>query len=530
MEKTGKFNNIINRFSQIKDLFSDKNLTKKASLNALASGTDYFAKLIVGFITTPLMVAGFGDYFFGVWQVMNRMFSYLSTTVGATSPLEWTLAKDQSSTDFDQKRSYVGSSIIIWGMFLPLIGIVGGLITWFAPTWLSTPPEYIWIVRTIAGLFILSEAFTALSFLPYAILRGQNQGYRRLGFSILLILLNGGLTWLALFLKTGIIGVTISSIIQLIFTGLFYFFFCKKYIPWFGIKRPSFSLVKHFLKLSGWFFASDVISNITFASDVVILGLLSSVESVTAYTLTKYIPETVISFIAIVVIGIIPGLGGIIGTGDFKRAGQVRGEVFSLTWLVVTVMGSCILLWNRYFLTLWVGSERYAGSFANLLIVFVVAQFVMIRTDASIIDLTLRVQRKVLLGALSVAVSIILGCIFVGVFNLGIVGVSIGLIVGRLILSISYPTIVSRFLNLSTDNLAKQIARPSLVMSLLFFIAFLIDKFIQPFKLSGITGWVFLIIGAGLTAVFSFMIALITGLSKIQRNSIISRFRMLISK
>ncbi len=337
---------VTRQMKSLAGLFSDKSLTKKASLNALASGLDYIAALVVGLLTTPLMVSGLGDYFYGVWQVMNRMFSYLSTMGGTTSPLEWTLAKDQVSSDYDQKRSFVGSAIIIWGLFLPLIGIGGAIIAWFAPTWLDTPPQFVWVVRTVAGLFIVSQSIISIAFLPAAILRGQNQGYRRLGLSVILALFNGVLIWLVLNLKTGIIGVSVVSIIYLILYGVFYIVICKKFIPWFGVRKPSFILIKNFIKLSGWFFASDIVSNITFASDVVVLGLLSSVESVTSYTLTKYVPETVISLIAIVVLGIIPGLGGIIGTGDMKRASQIRGEVFSLTWLVVTVMGACILLWN----------------------------------------------------------------------------------------------------------------------------------------------------------------------------------------
>ena len=312
--------------------------------------------------------------------------------------------------------------------------------------------------------------------------------------------------------------------------GGFYFVLCKKFIPWFGIKRPSIDLVKRFLGLSGWFFAGDIIANITFASDVVVLGLLSSVESVTSYTLTKYIPETVISLIAIMVIGIIPGLGGIIGTGDMKRATQIRGEVFSLTWLIVTVMGTCILLWNRSFLGLWVGSTQYAGAIPNLLIVIVVAQFVMIRTDGSIIDVTLRIQRKVLLGALSVFLVIVGSSILVGLLHMGIVGVSIGLIAGRLILSLAYPAIVSRFLGISLANQLIRMIRPFFVMILLFAGGCLVDVVMSSYILTGLSGWIILGLGAGNSAILILALAFYGGLSVDQRNNILFRIKAIISR
>jgi O-antigen/teichoic acid export membrane protein len=525
-----KINELTNRVKSFTNFFSDKSLTKKATLNALASGSDYFAQLVVGFITTSLMVTVLGDYFYGVWQIMNRLFSYVSTTAGATSPLTWILAKDQSSVDFDRKRSYVSSSIIVCLILLPLIIIGGGIIVWFAPRWFAAPPQYVGIVRIVAGLFIISEAFTALSYLPNAILKGENQGYRRLGLSIIVIFFNGGLVWLALLLKTGIIGVSIATILQLFVNGLFYFSVCKSYVPWFGIKKPSLDLVKKFLSLSAWFFAGDNIANYAAASDVVVLGLLNSVESVTAYTLTKYIPETIISIIAITVIGMLPGLGGIIGTGDLKKASQIREELFSFTWLIVTVIGTCILLWNRPFLTLWVGINRYAGTIPNLLIVIVVAQFVMIRTDSSIIDLTLRVQRKVLLGTISVVISIAMACILVGIFKMGIVGVCIGLLLGRLILSFSYPSIVSRFLGIKMSNQLKGILRPIITMILLFTSAFLVDLIMKPLALSRLSGWIFLILGVGITAILVLFLAFYAGLSINQRNNILARVKSMLSR
>ena len=121
----------------------------------------------------------------------------------------------------------------------------------------------------------------------------------------------------------------------------------------------------------------------------------------------------------------------------------------SLTWLVVTVLGPTVLLWNWAFIRLWVGAKHYAGSIPTLLIVMVVTQFVLIRNDANIIDLTLRIRRKVLIGALSVTAVVSRCWVLVSYFKLGIVGLCLGLIGGRSVLSMSYPIMVGRFLKIS---------------------------------------------------------------------------------
>lgn len=508
---------------------ANKSLTQKATLNATASGLDYAAKLLIGFILTPMMLSGFGDYFYGVWQIINRLFSYISTTAGIASPLEWTLAKEQTIDNPEQKRRYIGASLVIWGLLLPVTAVFGGVITWFAPYWLNAPIEYFTRIRIVAAIFIITEFFTSLSYIPYAVLWSQNQGYRRIGLSLVLLAFNGALTWFALRLNTGIIGVSVAVFIQTIVNGVFYLTIIRTYIPWFGILRPTVDLVKRFLKLSGWYLAGDVVSNLTFASDVVVLGLLGSVESVTAYTLTKYIPETVIAIIAILVNGIIPGLSGIVGTGDFTKVTQVRSEIMSLTWLIITVIGTTILVWNRHFLGLWVGSDRFTGTFANLLIVIVVVQFVLIRTDGVIINLTLRVQRKVLYGALSVIISVILSSVLVKYFNMGVIGISLGLIVGRFLLSITYPSIVSRYLEISFKSQFKNLIRPALVTIVLFVAASGIDMILKSITLTGVPGWAILIIGTGLTAILALILAFYSGLSQTQRDRILSRIQTVLS-
>ncbi len=79
---------------------AEEDLTQRASLNALAAGLDYGARLIVGFLVTPLLVAGLGDYLYGAWQVLRRLMGYVSVGSGRnTQSLKWTLAKDQASSD-----------------------------------------------------------------------------------------------------------------------------------------------------------------------------------------------------------------------------------------------------------------------------------------------------------------------------------------------------------------------------------------------------------------------------------------------
>jgi O-antigen/teichoic acid export membrane protein len=461
-----------------------------------------------------------------MWQVLNRLIGYISPASGRpTQALKWTLANQQSSTDYDQKRRYVGSTVAVWTLFLPLMIVLGGLLAWFAPYWLKAPAESFWYVRLAAGILVVNLAMFSLAEVPQSVLEGENLGYKRIGLTVGLVFVGGGLTWLALYLHMGIVGVAAAALLTTLLTGLLFLGVVRAYAPWFGIARPSRHMLRRFLSLSWWFLGWNLVMNLMMSSDIVVLGLLDSVESVTAYSLSKYAPETAISVVAIMVFGSAPGLGGIIGTGNLVKAAKIRGEIMSLTWLVVAVLGTTVLLWNRAFVTLWVGSHQYIGTISVLLIVLLVIQFVFIRNDANVIDLTLRLRHKVLLGFLSVALSLAAAAVLVGYFKLGTAGLCVGLIAGRLILSLGYPLLVGRLLQVPFRVQLSAAPRPALATALLFSVALGLDRLMFRSGWGTAIGWIGLALSVTVTFGLASLVAFYTGLSRNQRANIVRRVR-----
>ena len=517
-------------FRLFSKLFSDRGLTKKASLNALAAALDDGSRLLVGFLITPLLVTGLGNFLYGSWRVLQELLGYISPATGRTSQaLKWTLASQQASCDYEKKRRDVGSTLVVWTVFLPVLTVLGGLLAWFVPFWLDAPKESFWSIRLAAGILVAGLAMTSLIRIPRSVLEGENLGYKRMGLSAFMVFVGGGFTWLALFFDTGITGVAAAALASSLLTGIVFLQIARIYIPWFGVARPSVENVRQFLGLSWWFLAWTLVSRVMMGSDVVVLGMLDSVDLVTTYSLTKYAPATLIMLVAIMVFGVTPGLGGIIGSGNLAKAAQVRNEIMLLTWLVVTVLGPTVLIWNGAFIRLWVGAEYYAGTIPTLLIVMGITQLVLIRNDANIIDLTLRLRRKVLFGALSVTLSLAVAGVLVSYFKLKIVGLCLGFIVGRSVLSIGYPIIVGRFLNVSFSSQLKNMLRPAVVSTLIFVIASNLGDLLSAGKYFSSGGWIAFILSVGMTVGLMLLLAAYTGLSGKQRKDILQRVRMLVA-
>jgi len=340
-----------------------------------------------------------------------------------------------------------------------------------------------------------------------------------MGLTTLFVLLGGGLMALAMFYQTGLIGLAFANLVTTALTGILFFMIVRSYVKWFGIAKPMFSAVRKFLGLSWWFLAWTLVLQLLKAGDVVVLGIFDSAELVTNYSLTRYIPETIIGVVAIIVFGITPGLGGIIGRGDLKKALQLRNELMIFTWIIVTVFGSTMLVWNRSFVQLWVGGEYYAGMVSNLLIILMVSQFVFIRNDANIIDLTLDLKTKVLFGLVSAGFSAAISAILVGAYGLGIMGLTLGFITGQLILSIGYPLIVGRFFGVSFFSQLGGIIRPAFVTILLFgSLTLLGDRL-------GVNTWFSLVLAVGSTVGLLFLLTFYLGVTHEQRKGLLNRVR-----
>jgi O-antigen/teichoic acid export membrane protein len=507
-----------------------ENLTKKATLNSLALALDYGGRIAVALLLTPWMVAGLGDYFFGVWQVLNRLVGYMTPTSGKpTEVLKSTIANQQSSTAYELKRRYVGATVLLWLFFLPIIGVFGSSLAWYAPYWIHASNENIGIVRIATGILVVNLAAISIANTPQAVLEGENQGYKRIGLSFLLILLGGVLTWLALLLHYGIIGVASIAVLSTLLSGLLYLFITRHFVGWFGLAVPSRAELFQFARLSGWFLSWNMFMNIMITMDVVLLGFLGTAEMVTYYTLMKYIPEAIVGIVAILVFGTIPGLGGIIGSGDFDRASQVREELMRITWLIVTVLGTTILIWNRSFLELWVGTGYYTGVILNVLVTLLVIQFVFIRIDSYIIDVTLEIKGKLFIGVISISLSILAAVFLFRYQHLGVAGLCAGVLSGRLIMNVGFPLLVSRKLGKPFLSQIKRMWKIGMVTLISFSFACWCESIIPVNFFWGIKGWVLFIFLAGITFILTFLVITATGLSRNEKQRLRIRLNTLLA-
>ena len=503
-------------------LLADNTLTKKASLNVLAAGVDYAARILVGLLLNPLLLSSLGDTLFGVWQVLLRLAGQSSAASGRPAEaLKWVVAHRQSSDDYHDKRVQVGNAVAVWFLFLPLQLLIGAVLVVFAPTWLDAQPTLVFSIRVATLILVVNLVLQSLVDVPRGVLQGENLGYRRLGLSTSLVLVGGALTAGAIVLGMGLVGIATASLAVTVLSAIVYWHITASQVPWFGIARPQRSTVRRFAGLSWWFLVWNLVMRAMRAGDVIVLGIAGSAALVTSYSLTRFLPEAVTSGIAIGISGVMPGLGGLVGSREFAKAKSVRMEMMSATWLVTTIGGSLLLVWERSFLGLWVGERYYPGTTAMVLIVVMVLQFALIRNDSNIIDLTLNVRRKVLLGLGSAILCVGLSWFLVA-RGWGIVGLVLAFIVGRSILTLAYPLIVGRLLDLSPMGQIRGAIRPGVLTGVLFSVTAYVGTQVRA------DSWITLVAGGAATAIVVAPAAAFGGLNARARRRLSARLIRLI--
>ena len=498
---------------------SDK-LTQKASLNLIASLLDYFAKIAVSLLLTPILVAGLGRSLFGVWEMLSRLVGYMSVTDGRpTEALRLIVANQQAIDNPASKRRYMGSALAVWVLFLPILAAAGTILVWLSPTITKVSPESHATVRLTAALLVINFVLANFAALPESVLRGMNLGYKRMGLQAGLNLVGGVITAEAIYIGSGLAGIAMAQLVLTCVAGILFWYVVKKYVAWFGFARPTKSDLKQVLGLSIWNTAGNLIAKVHLASDVIILGVITSASTVTTYVLTGYAAQAVTGIVTLNFVAVTPGFGGLIGWKKYEKTAALRKEMMAMNWLLVTTIGSTILLWNRSFLHLWVGENYYAGSLANLLIVLVMAQTTFIRSDASLIDATLKLRKRVLVASLAALFSIVLSILLIP--SLGIIGLCLGLLLGRLVQTASYPFLVNSCLGKSQQFRLSWVVRPGLVTVLCFACSSYLGM--QLMARNWLEGSLFVAASIALILGISFAI----GLSADSRESIIRRFRQI---
>jgi O-antigen/teichoic acid export membrane protein len=426
-------------------LTKQNGLSRTALKNAVQLVVDQLARVIVGFLLTPIIVSQLGAAGFGVWQVLQKASMQLAMLDGRSPEvLKWVIASKQGDVDIAAKQRAFTSAVLVLACFMPLLIFAYGLLVLFFPAYSGLVQGGLIDARIAIVLLAISALLMSIAMLFEASIRGSNIAYKLLGSQAALLLLGGALSAAAVYAGYGLVGLAGVQILVSLMFIVVYIKVARKNLPWIGFSRPPRKDFFEALQRSKWYTTWAFVSTFIFTGDVIVMAAFVSASLVSSYVLTMYLMQMVTVIILTAVSSALPGLAGIVGQKQYLRASALRKESLTYCWLLATAVSAAIVVINQSFVALWVGADQYAGDDVNALIAICTVQLVFIRHDANLLNLALDVRQKTILGMVSAGFMLLLLMVLVPMFQL--YGVCLALIAGRSILFFCYPRVISEFL------------------------------------------------------------------------------------
>lgn len=415
-----------------------------AGSKALLIIVNFFSQLLI----TPLIVSGLGQHLFGIYSLLNKTEGYLAfVDLRSSAVLRYKLNLLQSSNDQKEKREYVGAAFILSVLTFPLIFLVGCIIAWFFPMIFKVPTEFEKVSQI--SILILSGFLGLKSFLgfPEAILRGNNLEYKGFYIDPMRVILFGILVYFSIYIESGLLGIFISMIISYIIAFLIKLYIQIKNSPGYFPLFPAKSKINEFFNNGSWYLASSFSLQILNSFDLILIGILMEPKSVAVYALTKAVLFRVGESILALTGSLSAGLGQLIGDNDQIKINQIRQALVRLCFVAGLFLFSYFLLFNKSFVSLWVGNENFAGHKVNLVLCITMVLLLMINSEELFINNNLNFKLKSRVILYSSIISILSALVLYFFFDL--LGIAVGVLLGKLFQLVLYAKTNNRSFNSS---------------------------------------------------------------------------------
>lgn len=425
-----------------------KSLKYKVLFTALSRIINTIFAFVIQLILTPLVLGGLGQYLFGIYSLLNKVQGYMSfIDLRPSAILRYKLAVLQGTESMTEKRKFVGASIYISFISMPLIIICGIVLANFFPIIFKISNQYLDLSRN--AVFLLAVILSLKSFLgiPEAILRGNNLEYKGMYIEPLRNVILVCLIWLSFLLNYGLIGLIISSFISFVVAFFLKLIIQKRELPGYLPLKPEKKQVVEFTKKGSWYLLSSFSFQLLQTLDVILIGIFFSPITITLFAVTKSLVFRVSEAFVTITGSVSASIGDLIGKKDISRLKELRLQLMRLNLIVGLVLFLYFSLFNKSFISLWVGVENFAGVYTNLAISFTIPFIILSMTTQMIIDSFLKFKEKSFsIFAVSI-LTILMSIVFIKLW--GLFGVAFAILLGRILLWILYEILLNKHIQMN---------------------------------------------------------------------------------
>ena len=408
--------------------------------------------LMSSIILIPLYLKHISVNTYGIWLATGNVLVWITAIdPGLSAVVQQKIAKAYGQKDKKLIGNIIFGSLVISGIISLTIFLAGSGLAKFLPQLLRihNSPD----IEAIEKAFLLAVIGSCLMVYSFSIIsinKGllSSIGVGNIGVSSSLLAI--GITVALLMKGDGLMALPIGLIVR----GGGFLLGNIIYLGW-RMRREhlqisySREIVKKLIALISYTFFGKLGNILANNMDLLVISRYLGPEAVTTLALTKKAPEISKTVVERPPVAFMPAISHLWGEGRILKAKeQLVRLIRILTWISALVFGG-FFVFNDNFISLWVGSELFAGMFINLFICLWLILSMVSNSIGTICFALGNIRGNSIVTFFHAILTAAL--ILVGVKYFGILGVVIAPVISNLLLtSWYYPSVLSKLLTLYT--------------------------------------------------------------------------------
>lgn len=333
--------------------------------------------ILISFIYTPIMLKILGQAEYGIYNLSNSIISYLSLLslgFGASYIRFYSRYKRQ---DDELGIGRLNGLFLITFLLIGTVALVCGVLLsenvelFFNDTYTEND-------KSIAHVLMLFMSVNlALSF-PTSVFNSYIMAQERFVFQKLLniirTIIGPFLTLPVLLMGWGSIGMVVVTTVVGLFVDVVNILFCiSKLKMRFDMSHPDFMLLKEIAGFSVFIAINQVIDQINWMTDKMILGKVCSSSAVAVYTIGAQINTYFTSFSTAISSVFVPQIHRIENTvADEKSRNHAHTELFvkvgRIQFMLLILILTGFIFFGRFFIRIWAGPDYGTSYYVALLL------------------------------------------------------------------------------------------------------------------------------------------------------------------
>ena len=409
------------------------NRTKQAFWGVASDVSWQFILTIAAFVATPIILQFISKPLYGFWIVALSILGYLGMLDLSLGISLTHFVARLSKTDakaLDQVASTAFFSFLGIGL---LVLMLGWGISSYVPSWFDIPHNDSAEVILTFRIAVMGLAIS----LPLSIFSGIITGGQRMAVATTIgrstALIGIALSIVVLYQGVGLIALALSQLFTLLIGGLVSYLLCKfRYYPRLKISTRFITraVISRLWSFGGYFQLGRIANTVALSTDAILIAAILGAAEVPVYTFTSKLAVLVsVSLASKLPIALFPALSQMYASGEMGKVRSIFIRLAGYSTRMAAVFGVFLIIGNRNFVSLWVGSDFFGGVILNIMFVSWVFLDSLYRGTAVVVQASGDLRKwsiiRIVEALLNLCISLAL------VRTLGLIGIALGTTISR---------------------------------------------------------------------------------------------------